>query len=160
MGTASCAVGVPASQILAPRTEELGGKEYQGLPKASSGDERERERGSRLALDNVKVEGELLGVSSERLEKNKAGTNCEREKRGAERRGVSKGSRQDAAPARSAEVEAGEGVPAVPLAKAGRAAVTSCPGPLPLAGWVGPRRAERARGQGGGRGGAGMNVSV
>lgn len=44
--------------------------------------------------------------------------------------------------------------------QAGRAPVTSRPGPLPLAGWVGPRRAERARGQGGGRGGAGMNVSA
>lgn len=41
------------------------------LRKASSGDERERkeerERGSRLALENVRVEGEPLGVSSERL---------------------------------------------------------------------------------------------
>lgn len=40
MGTASGTVGVPTSQILAPRTDELGGKEYQELPKASSGDER------------------------------------------------------------------------------------------------------------------------
>jgi hypothetical protein len=52
------------------------------------------------------------------------------------------------------------GASAVQIEQAGRARVTSHPGPLPLAGWVGPLRAERARGQGGGRGGAGLNVSV
>lgn len=137
---------------LAPRADESGGEENPELAKASSG-----ELGSlRVGLGKCKRRrgGVRRGVIREALKEERgAQTGSERKE---SRGGVGgDGSGQDAAPCAGRWGGGGGGVRAGPRAQAGRAAVTSRPGPLPLARWVGPRRAERARGQGGGRGGAG-----
>ena len=152
-------MGAPTSQIWPQRADESGGEKTPELSKASSG------------------EGEFQGWPGEMYKEwaSQGGGGCDqrglkRRKRepklGAGRKGSGRGGlggegSWETLPGRAGRgARGGGGVPAVWRARAGRAAVTSRPGPLPLAGWVGPRRAERARGQGGGRGGAGLNVSV